>query len=379
MTGAPPAMLAPIIIERPATIRFGVGAAAEVGRFAEAGGLRRALVIADRFNADRTDALALRCETILMADVASEPDDRLLADAVALADRVGPDLIIGFGGGSAMDLAKAVAVLHGSGLAVQDIVGVDRAPTRTARLVQVATTAGTGSEAGTRSLITDAASHAKLAIQSPHMLADLAVLDSLMTATVPPDITAETGIDALTHCVEAFTNVRAHPAIDLYAREGIGLIGRFLRRAVADGSDLEARAGMALAALYGGYCLGPVNTAAGHAIAYPLSTRHGISHGAANAIIFAHVLAFNAAAVADRTREVLALLGMGDVGGNATFAAASAFCRQLGIETRLSARGIPAADFAAMAAEAAPIRRLLDNNPRAVTEQDIRAIYAAAG
>nr|WP_295106635.1 iron-containing alcohol dehydrogenase [uncultured Caulobacter sp.] len=178
--------------------------------------------------------------------------------------------------------------------------------------------------------------------------------------------------------MEAFTNVKAHPAIDLYAREGIRLVGAYLRRAVEDGADLEARAGMALASLYGGYCLGPVNTAAGHAVAYPLSTRHGISHGAANAVIFAHMLAFNAAAVPERTQEVLRLLGLEAVGDNAVFEAASQFCRDLGIETRLSRRGVPAEDFAAMAKEASAIRRLLDNNPRDLTEQDIRLIYEAA-
>ncbi len=368
--------MTPIAIERPGTIRLGVGTTAEVGRFARAIGARRALVVCDPFNARRVEALGLTCDAVVTGDVAAEPDDRLLARTVALADEFAPDLIVGFGGGSAMDLAKVVSVLHRSGLSAREVVGVERTPDRAVALVQVATTAGTGSEAGSRALITDSANHAKLAIQSHQMLADLAVLDPLMTVTVPQAVTAETGIDALAHCVESFTSVKAHPAVDLYAREGIRLVGAYLRRAVEDGSDLEARGGMALASLYGGYCLGPVNTTAGHAVAYPLSTRHGIPHGAANAVIFAHVLAFNAPAAPERTQEVLRLLGLGDA--EDVFQAADGFCRDIGIETRLSRRGVPASDFPAMAREAGAIRRLLDNNPREVTEQDIRRIYEAA-
>ena len=164
------------------------------------------------------------------------------------------------------------------------------------------TTSGTGSEAGTRALVTDPATQNKLAVQSKHMLADLAVVDPDLTMTVPPAVTAATGVDAMAHCAEAFTSRKAHPTIDLYALEGIRLVGRFLPRAVADGSDREARAGLSLASLYGGFCLGPVNTTAGHAVAYPLGTRHGIAHGLACALIFPHTLAFNAARGAGEDR-----------------------------------------------------------------------------
>lgn len=371
-------LLKPLELERPRLLHFGPHTAREIGRFAKMEGLERALIVCDPFNASRVDVLDLSCTIHIMGEVVAEPDTAMLASALQHASDFAPDFIVGFGGGSAMDLAKIVSVLHNSEKRIHDVVGVNFAPPRLVRLGQVATTAGTGSEAGTRSLITDAATHAKLAVQSSHMLADIAVLDPMMTATVPSGITAETGIDALTHCVEAFTNQRAHPLVDLYAREGIRLVGRYLRRAVENGSDLEARAGMALASLYGGYCLGPVNTAAGHAIAYPLSTRHGISHGAANAIIFPHVLAFNAPSVPQKTAEILALLGLGTVGENAVFEAANQFCEELGIQMRLSQRGVPVEDFQAMASEAAGIRRLLDNNPRDVTPDDIMLMYEAA-
>jgi alcohol dehydrogenase class IV len=368
----------PLVLERPTLLHFGTGTTAEIGRYATTERVRRTLVIADPFNAWRADALGLEGDVTVFDAVTREPDDTMLAAALATATEAAPGLIVGFGGGSAMDLAKVVAVLHGTGLRLADIAGPNRAPPRTMRLAQVATTAGTGSEAGTRALITDSTSHAKIAVESRHLLADVAVLDPLMTASLPPTITAETGIDALAHCVEAFTNVKAHPLIDAYAREGIRLVGRYLPRAVAHGDDLEARSGMALASLYGGYCLGPVNTAGGHAVAYPLSTRHGIAHGAANAIIFPHMLAFNAPKRAARTREICHALGLGTVGDNAVFEAAYRFCADLGIEMRLARRGVGAETVAEMAEEAFGIKRLLDNNPRPLTRDDIGQFYRAA-
>ena len=143
-------------------------------------------------------------------------------------------------------------------------------PARQNALALVPTTAGTGSEAGIRALVTDVATGMKVAVESPHLLADMVAMDPDLTMTLPPAVTAATGIDAMAHCVEAFTSRKSHPLIDSYALMGIELVARYLPRAVADGADAEARAGLLLAAYYGGICLGPVNTAAGHALAYPL-------------------------------------------------------------------------------------------------------------
>ena len=208
-----------------------------------------------------------------------------------------------------MGLAKLVAVCRAAGK-IHDIVGPDKVLGRRVALAQVATTSGTGSEAGIRALVTDPVTRNKLAVQSRHMLADLAVVDPELTMSVPAAVTAATGVDALAHCVEAFTSRKAHPLIDTYALTGAQLVGRYLARAVADGSDKEARAGLALASLYGGFCLGPVNTTAGHAVAYPLGSRHHLPHGLACALIFPHTLAFNAPAVEEKTAAVLQALGL---------------------------------------------------------------------
>lgn len=368
----------PIEIVRP-DIVFGSGLASETGRRARVMGAERILVVTSPSNARRVDRLGLPDAVTVFGEVKAEPDIANLERALDLASDAKPDLVIGFGGGSAMDLAKLVAVLPGSGQTIHEVVGPEKVRGRRVGLIQVPTTSGTGSEAGTRALVTDPATQSKLAVQSRHMLADVALLDPDLTVTVPPAITAATGIDALAHCVEAYTSRKAHPLIDIYALEGARLVGRFLARAVRDGADSEARAGLSLASLYGGFCLGPVNTTAGHAVAYPLGTRHHIAHGLACALVFPHTLAFNAPAMPEKTRAVLAALGLPESTNGASVAeAATQWCAGLGLEMRLSRLGVPEADLPAMADEAHAIRRLLDNNPRDISRDDILALYHSA-
>lgn len=374
-----PDLTFPIDLIRPPRIAFGSGKVAAVGDWLRQRQVSRTLVVADAFNATRIDLLAITGAVTVFADIKAEPDTADLAAVIAAAEAAQAEAVVGFGGGSAMDLAKLAAVLPGSGQSLADVAGAERVAGKRALLVQVPTTAGTGSEVGTRSLITDPETFNKVAVQSDHMLADLAAVDPDLTLTLPAAVTAATGVDALTHCVEAFTNRKAHPTIDIYALEGIRLVGRYLPRAIADGGDAMARAGMALASLYGGICLGPVNTAAGHAVAYPLGTRHHVAHGAANALIFPHVLAFNAPAVPERTAVVLTALGLTTAKDPAqVLEAAHRWCIWLGCKMKLSDYGVPRDDLPLMADEAHAIRRLLDNNPRDLSRDDILAIYEAA-
>ncbi|MBL6928965.1 MAG: iron-containing alcohol dehydrogenase [Rhodospirillales bacterium] len=366
----------PLSIIHPPIIECGAGVASKVAEWAASKGAGKVLVVADAFNADRVGLLGFGPETKVevFGDVVPEPDIANLDAVLAVTAELAPDLVVGFGGGSAMDLAKLAAVLGDGGQTLADVVGAHLVKGRRPLLAQVPTTAGTGSEGGTRSLVTDTQNARKMAVESLYMLADMVALDPQLTVSLPPALTAATGVDALAHCVESYTNVKAHPAIDVYATEGIRLIGRYLGRAVENGEDLEARTALALASLYGGFCLGPVNTAAGHAVAYPLGTRHHIAHGHANAVIFPHVLAFNASVAPERTAFVLDALGVsGDVSQ-----AALQFCENLGIEMRMSRLGIPEADLEAMSGEAFAIKRLLDNNPREVSREDILGIYKAA-
>ncbi len=365
-----------ITLHQPKRLEIGAGAAARLGDWAA--GYSRVLVLATPHTAGLVDRLGLHGATVF-TDVPPEPDDIALTAALAVAQSLRPDLVVGLGGGSVMDVAKLVACLWDGSQMLADVVGPNKVERRLSALAQVATTAGTGSEAGIRALVTNSQTHAKMAVESPHMLADLAILDPELTFSVPPAITAATGVDAMAHCVEAFTNIRAHDLIDGYARMGFGLVGRYLGRAVANGTDAEARAGMMLASYYGGLCLGPVNTAAGHALAYPLGTRLRLPHGLANAIIFPHVLAFNAAVRPEKTAEVMAALGLGAVAEpDAVLTRAAGFCQGLRIEMRLSAHGAKADDLPQWAAEAHAIRRLMDNNPRDMSVAEVEAIYRAA-
>ena len=365
----------PIEMQRPPVVRFGVGTLDSLAGWIAAQGYRAPFVVADPVNAARIERLGLG-EVTLFGEVVPEPDMTNLAQAVAAAGTA--DVVIGFGGGSAMDLAKLVAVLAGTHLTLHDISGPNRAPARKLGLVQIPTTAGTGSEVGTRALVTDPATLAKVATESVQMLADLAIIDPALTVSVPAHVTAATGVDAMAHCAEAYTSRRAHPLIDAYALQGIELVGKYLRRAVENGADLEARAGLSLAAFYGGVCLGPVNTTSGHAVAYPLGTRHKLAHGIANALIFPHTLAANAAAVPDKTRAICAALGCPADSAEAVRAAATAFCAGLGLDVRLSAHGVPEEDLPNMARDAHAIRRLLDWNPVDLSEADILTIYRTA-
>lgn len=360
-------------------VEFGTGALGAVAAFARERALTRPMIVADAFNAQRIGLLGLSGDLTLFGEVVPEPDVPNLDKALAVAREARPDLIVGFGGGSAMDLAKLVAVLTRGKQTIHEVVGPDKVQGPRLPLIQVPTTAGTGSEMGMRALVSDPVTRNKLAVQSRLMLADLAVIDPDLTMSVPRSPTAAAGIDAMTHCVEALTNRKAHPAIDLYALEGIRLVGQNLPAAVRDGSDAQARAGLALAALYGGICLGPVNTTAGHAVAYPLGTRHHIAHGLSCALIFPHTLAFNAQAAPDRTQAVLRAMGLSDdLREGAIVEQATRWCAEQGVEMRMSKLGIPEHDLDVMADEAFVIRRLLDNNPREISRAQIRAIYQAA-
>lgn len=370
-------MARPITLHQPKRLEIGAGASAKLGEWAN--GASCVLVIATEHTLGFVDRLKLTGAITVFADIPPEPDDKALNAAIEMARTVKPDLVVGLGGGSVLDVAKLVAALWDGQQSLDDVVGPNKVAGRKTALAQVATTAGTGSEAGIRALITDSVSHSKKAVESPYLLADIAILDPELTWSVPPAVTAATGIDAMAHCVEAFTNIRAHDLIDGYARMGIQLVGKYLARAVENGKDTEARAGMMLASYYGGICLGPVNTAAGHALAYPLGTRLGLPHGLANAIIFPHVLAYNVPVRAEKTAEVLDALGLAiSKDPAAVLTGAYGFCKALGVEMKLSVHGAQQEHLQSWADEAHAIRRLMDNNPRDMSAQDVLAIYNAA-
>ena len=312
-----------------------------------------------------------------------EPTIAEFADALAAAQACRADAVVGLGGGSAMDVAKLVAALADGKQRIEDVIGTDLVQGRALWLGCVPTTAGTGSEVTPIAILADEAEDLKKGVVSAYLVPDAAYLDPALTVSMPPAVTAATGLDALTHCIEAYANRFAHPLVDTYALAGIALIAAHIERACRDGNDLEARSAMMRASLYGGLCLGPVNTAAVHALAYPLGGEFHIAHGVANALLLPHVLRFNIATAPERYADIARALGVPCSGDPAADALAGverviALADACGIKRRLSDFGIERAAIPRMAAAAMTVTRLLDRNPRTLTEADTRAIYEAA-
>ena len=290
------------------------------------------------------------------------------------------DSVVGIGGGSVLDVTKLVAAFINSDQQVEDCFGTGLIKAKGLWFACLPTTAGTGSEVSPNAILLDERDHLKKGIVSPYLIADAAYVDPKLTWTVPAKVTADTGMDALTHCIEAYTNKFAHPSVDIYALQGIRLIAANLERAVKDGKDVEAREALAFGSLYGGMCLGPVNTAAVHALSYPLGGEFHIPHGLSNAILLPSVMKFNMPANVKRHAEVAIALGC-EPGKNAQETAQRGvefiyrLAEAVGIPQKLTDLGIPQTAVPGMAKAAMQVQRLLKNNPREVTEQDARDIY----
>ena len=302
------------------------------------------------------------------------------------------DSVVGIGGGSVLDVAKLVAAFTNSNQLVEDCFGTGIIQKKGLWLACLPTTAGTGSEVNPNAILLDERDHLKKGIVSPYLIADAAYVDPRLTWTVPAKVTADTGMDALTHCIEAYTNKFAHPAIDIYALQGIRLIAANLEMAVKGAAEanpqrstlnpqlIEAREALALGSLYGGLCLGPVNTAAVHALSYPLGGEYHIPHGLSNAILLPSVMRFNTPANPDRYAQVSVAFGLPEgTTPEATAAKGVDFIYRLseavGIPQKLTALNIPQTAVPALAHAAMQVQRLLKNNPREVTEQDACDIY----
>lgn len=290
------------------------------------------------------------------------------------------DSVIGIGGGSVMDVAKLVATFLHSEQNIEECYGIGFIKKRGVWFACAPTTAGTGSEVSPNAILLDETDNGKKGIISNHLLCDVAYLDPNLTATVPPRITAETGMDALTHCIEVYTNKFAHPCVDMYALKGISLIAQNLERAVKDGKNMEAREAMLLGSMYGGLGLGPVNTAAVHALAYPVGGMFHKSHGLSNSILLPTVMRFNMQGNEKRYADVAIACGCqrGETDAETALRGVEFICqlsKACGIPQTLEEIGIPKTAVPQMAKAAMLQQRLLKNNPRTITEQDCTDIY----
>ncbi|MBC7947392.1 MAG: iron-containing alcohol dehydrogenase [Chitinophagaceae bacterium] len=294
-----------------------------------------------------------------------------------------PDLVIGIGGGSVLDIAKLVAAQLGNAQKLSDYVGINLLKGRGRKLVCVPATSGTGSEVSPNAILVDDADNQKKGIISPFLVPDIVYVDPLLTLSVPASITAATGLDALTHCLEAYTNKFSQSFIDIYAYEGMRLIAGNIINAVEDGNHIGAREKVAMGSLLGGFCLGPVNTAGVHALSYPLGSMFHLAHGLSNALLLPYVMEYNIPAATKKYAEVAMALGCERRGSDEETALAGVqrvrdLVKACGIPATLKEVNVPLSAIPQMAADAMKIQRLLKNNPRLIEEKDAIEIYKAA-
>ncbi|MDH3199813.1 MAG: iron-containing alcohol dehydrogenase [Myxococcales bacterium] len=374
----------------PTRVVFGGGAARQCGVEAVRLAGHRALLVADKgieaaglLHPIRSalDAAGIAHESVL--DISSNPLESEVLGAARVYDTFKADIVIGVGGGSVLDVAKLVrlAVTHPAPLARYDdaIGGGEKIVGTLPPMIAIPTTAGTGSEVGRSGVVTIQATNRKTVIFSPLLIPDVAILDPGMTQTMPPSMSAATGMDALTHCVEAYCSSGDHPMADAIALGGIQLCHRSLRAAVEDGADLGARGDMLKAAMMGAVAF-QKGLGACHSLAHPLSAELGMHHGLANAICLPAVLDFNRSVIPDRIAEIARHLGVrSDEANTLSFECAGAvraLRRVIGLPSDLRSQGIAESDLPRLAALAFadPCHNL---NPRSCSQDDLLALYKA--
>jgi len=283
-----------------------------------------------------------------------------------------------------MDVAKAVAVVAGNKGKAGDYLGLNKVPGPGLPKIMIPTTAGTGSEVTFTSVFVRPELKKKEGMNSPFLYPDLALLDPLLTVSLPPGPTASTGIDALCHAIESYTSINASPLSELISLEAIALIAENLRTAVHDGTNIAAREKMLLGSLYAGLGLANAGVTAVHSLSYPLGGKFGIPHGLANTVLLPHVMNYNLPGAQEKFVDIAAAMGeiVADVplreAAYLAVEAVNALIADCGVQTSLEELGIAEEDFEALAKIALTVARPLANNPRPVALEDAVAIYEDA-
>lgn len=372
-------------------ILMGNGAIEKIGVEAKSLNVTRALIVTDEGvmriglpEKVKQPLILAGIEVKIFDRLESEPSIENVNECVEFTRGKKYDLFVGVGGGSSMDVAKIASILatnHGS---VYDYIGIEKIPKPGLSTILVPTTSGTGAEVTPNAIVTDKKAKVKKGIVSHFLLPDVAIVDPSLTLSLPPKITASTGVDALTHSIESYVSLNASPLSDVIALESIKLISHSLKRAVEDGSDIEARYNMALGSLLGGIALTNAGTGGVHALAYPLGGQFGIPHGLSNALILPYIVEFNITGNLSKFSKIGAImrenvqgLGREEAAGKAVDAV-RAMVIDVGLPKRLREVGIPKHALPEIAESASQVTRLLANNPRKMTIDDIRKIYEAA-
>ncbi len=378
-------------LRSPHLILAGFGALDRLGQEATNIGARKALMVTDKgvvssgIDKKVKDQLEKSGVTVeIFNGVMSDPDIANAEACIEMAKKDRYDLIIGVGGGSSMDIASIASVMMTNAGKVHDYFGINLVKNPGIPTILIPTTAGTGAEVTPNAILTDTKEKLKKAVVSPHILPRVAIIDPLLHLSMPPSVTSSSGIDALTHAIESYTSDNATILTDLFAKESMIMIGRSLRTAVANGNDMEARYNMAVGSLYSGISLANAGVTAVHALAYPLGGQFNVAHGIANGLLLPYVMEFNVlgnipkfAQVAQFLGEKLDHLSLLEQAYQAA-KAVKAIYRDLKIPQSLTELKVPKEAIPAMAKAAVNVTRLMGNNPRTMTVQDVERIYEKA-
>lgn len=371
------------LFQTPANLKVAPGAASEIGGIFAAMRSKRVLIVTDQgvhaagLAESAKDGLeAAGIAFTVFDEVVADPPVAVVEAAVSAGREFKADAVLGLGGGSPMDTAKLAAYLLGSGDCLADIYGVGNAKGQRLPLVLVPTTAGTGSEVTPIAIVTTGDSEKK-GVVAASLFADWAVLDADLTLGLPAAVTAATGIDAMVHAIEAYTSLlKKNPLSDILAREALRLLAGNIRTACTDGTNREARQAMLLGAMLAGQAFTNAPVAAVHALAYPIGGIFHVPHGISNALMLPHVLRFNLEAADSHYSELAEILGAR--GASGFIDTVERLCDEVRVPRRLRDVGISEDDIERLAVDAMNQTRLLINNPRAVSLDDARQLYAQA-
>ncbi len=370
--------------ELPTKIEYGIGVVERLAEIIKALNAESLLVVTDK--GIRNSGLLKRISNLLDANklehnifdnVEPNPKDYNVQEGAEMAKWLNPDCLVTVGGGSPIDCAKAIAVVARQGGAARDYVGPDKIGGDVLPLIAIPTTAGTGSEVTFSSVITDSQEKYKFSIKDPKIAPKVALVDPEMTLTMPPGLTAATGMDALTHAIEGFTANAAEPIADSAALYAIELITAYLRAAVSDGSNLEARAGMLLGSVLAGIAFSHSDVAAVHCVAEALGGKYDAAHGVCNAVVLPAVMEYNLDYCKDRYARIAAAMGLSYENVEEGARQAVKAVQKLASDVRLpefGSLGVQEKDFEELALNSFKNGSNIDN-PRPMTKNDYLNLF----
>ncbi len=372
-------------------ILFGLGAVEKIGAEAQLLKAKKVLIITDPgvIQAGLLESVEKSLQTVGLPFVifdGVEPDPRIevVEKSVEKAKREGIDLIIGFGGGSSLDIAKVTSIMITNTGKIDGFFGIDLVPNPGIPVILVPTTAGTGSEVTPVAILSDTKEKLKKGIVSPTLFPEVAIVDPKLTIGLPPSVTAFTGMDALTHAIEAYYSINSTDLSDLLAYRAMELISKNLRMAFAHGENLVARSNVMEGSLLAGIAFANAGVGAVHAFAYPLGGEFHLAHGLTNTLMLPYVMRYNILGCPDKFAQMAKAFGEKAEGVSELVGAEIAvrFIERLSDDIRVPRRlrdvGIPEEAIPRLAEAAMKVTRLLANNPRKITLEDAMAIYQSA-